>query len=346
MDNNNKYNSNELMINNESNNVTVLTNTKKTIQKTGRVLSLSSKLNESICKFGIINESWVNEVYDWFVSNDGVCGMPFRGGYGVNGEGFSKERYLSFSNIYIEGLKGLLSMPSTVNRLQFLEEISIQGKDIYELPEEVTLLTNVKKISIIDTNITQLPENIGNLVNLEELDLEFNQLKDLPGSIQNLKKLKSLNIRNNSFTQFPDIICELDSLVELKIGKEIDEYEEGESEILINTAPNNLSKLKNLERLLIQKGSFETLDPDICKISSLKYLSIYSSNLKELPMNIGELTNLETLTVMYCEVQNLPLSITQCKKLKDLCLLGNNLTSLPSWICDLNLEKYVFENRT
>ena len=80
-----------------------------------------------------------------------------------------------------------------------IENNSIVYLDIYNfelciIPDSIENLENLEILSLNGNNLNSIPEGIGNLKNLKELYLRRNQFKHIPQIIQHLKNLKVLDL--------------------------------------------------------------------------------------------------------------------------------------------------------
>ena len=104
---------------------------------------------------------------------------------------------------------GISSIPGTIQHLEFLQQMELEGNNLSILPAELKYLKRLIDLQIHDNNLIALPEFIGNLDDLVSLDIHNNQLTELPLSIGSLSKLETLNIGNNKITSLPDTLCGL-----------------------------------------------------------------------------------------------------------------------------------------
>lgn len=154
---------------------------------------------------------------------------------------------------------------------------------------------------------------------------------ELLGSLPNLKRIR---LEKVSIPQ----LCKLKSLQKLSVYMCNTRHAFGSNSMKISDALPNLVDL-NIDYC----NDMVELPPDICKITSLKRLSITNCHkLSALPQDIGKLENLEVLRLSSCsDLVELPESVVRLHKLHFLDISDCvNLTQLPGEIGDLlSLEK-------
>ena len=84
-----------------------------------------------------------------------------------------------------------------------------------------------------------------------------------------------------------------------------------------------------LDRLIIEKGKFSSLPPEISQLTLLATLDVHDSELTILAPEIGNLQNLKTLLLYNNKISALPAEIGNLINLEVLDLRNNQITSLP-----------------
>ncbi len=102
------------------------------------------------------------------------------------------------------------------------------------------------------------------------------------------------------------------------VGLNFDCYE-------LNTIPNIIQELKNLEILILHYVPNDSLPDWLLKLKNLKHLELRMGKLRRLPEWIGELTSLEHLEVYHNAIGYIPESIGDLTSLRYLNLSCNNL---------------------
>ncbi|XP_059478823.1 leucine-rich repeat-containing protein 57 [Neocloeon triangulifer] len=97
----------------------------------------------------------------------------------------------------------------------------------------------------------------------------------------------------------------------------------------LNSIPNELSFLKNLETLHLDSNNFTTIPEPIFKLSALKCLKFSRNLIKSIPKDIKMLNHLECLDISGNLLKFLPFEISFCVNLREINLGENQLLWLP-----------------
>lgn len=173
-----------------------------------------------------------------------------------------------------------LVVPPEIGQLRNLEELVIWEYDEVELPPELGELKKLKKFVLICRN-REFPWEILNSWELEELQLWLSQWA-VPKEIAKLRKLRSVNL-HDVVSLCPEFGL-LGNLRRLRCyGR------------TLRSLPDELENLWRLEHLDIAGGAFPNFPKLVCRLESLKYLSISNTFIDELPIEIAYLKNLREL---------------------------------------------------
>jgi len=184
-------------------------------------------------------------------------------------------------------------------------------------------------LALNSNSVEHLPKEIGRLTRLESLWIAWNtELKHLPTSIGQLTGLKKLMIHDNRLQSLPEDIGKLINLEWLGIAN-------NELKIL----PTSLFQLTNLKKLELQKNRLRAISPDIGELISLEHLCLQTNKLDFLPPSLCKLSNLRKLELAGNNLESLPAEMGQLYKLEKLQIQSNKLKYLPSSMVQLDLLK-------
>ena len=154
------------------------------LKKSKDLITITDKLLSAETTKDLIDERWMQKLWDWADEND------------VPDVGCLKRGYW----------KGL---PRKREELLNLTELNLECGRYVKLPKEIENLTNLTKL--VNGYIDDHPNIISNLTSLKVLDLAYS----VPSSICQLKNLEDLTLFN--IHELPDCICNLTSLTSLEI---------------------------------------------------------------------------------------------------------------------------------
>ena len=156
------------------------------------------------------------------------------------------------------------------------------------------------------------------------------------GAVKDYKYYKqgqALNLSKKGLEEIPDYVFKDTSLRVLKLyGNSID------------SIPDAIGQLVNLEKLYIGKNDLIFISDSIRKLPKLRFLSAQYNKLEYLPDAITACTELEELILNQNRILVLPDSIGRLKKLENLQLNFNRLDSLPESIGDCEDLSYLSLN--
>ncbi|XP_021893282.1 LOW QUALITY PROTEIN: plant intracellular Ras-group-related LRR protein 7 [Carica papaya] len=165
------------------------------------------------------------------------------------------------------------------------------------------------------------------------------KLKTFPDEVFELERsVRTLDLTRNKLVEIPMEISKLINMQRLVLA-----------ENLIQRLPINLGKLQSLKVMTLDGNRISSL-PDECKTSfgqlvRLERLSISENILTSLPETIGSLRNLLLLNVSKNKLKSLPESIGSCFSLEELQANDNIVEDLPASVCNLiHLKSLCLDN--
>ena len=246
----------------------------------------------------------------------------------------TKKYYRSFNDAYI--------MPDSVYYLKICNNFKTNQSDI----DKLYLLKNLVSLELCmgEMEKVYLPESICQLSNLKELKLPFISISSLPKEFVKFKNLKVLELNMEGFKT--QTLKSFNLLKNKKTGEQKDfealpgnlsDYDYiGQRKESIGLGYEEILELKSLESLKLSGIRFTEID--LSKLINLKKLVIEKGSLQSIPNSVFKLKNLEEL-IIYDEVNTIPDAISQLQNLKVLKLDG--VYSISNEINKLSQLKYL-----
>ncbi|KAJ8061725.1 hypothetical protein OCU04_009523 [Sclerotinia nivalis] len=148
-----------------------------------------------------------------------------------------------------------------------LREIKFLSNEAWKLPASLSRANRLTILDVSNNRLEQLEHaELSRLQGLISLKLANNRLKSLPSYFGLYRSMRTLNLSSNFLEEFPEFLCNMSALID------IDMSFNG-----ISNLPNEIGKLKNLERFVITNNRLKG----------------------SLPNTFGELVNLKEVDVRY-----------------------------------------------
>ncbi|MBL7910944.1 MAG: leucine-rich repeat domain-containing protein [Bacteroidia bacterium] len=127
-----------------------------------------------------------------------------------------------------------LSLPTTLNFLKNLKDVSIENCVMDSFPKQLFRITTLNFLNLSNTNTHYLTRHFERFQNLEVLIIENNPLATIPFEIYKAQKLRLISLRGNKLTKLPDSISQLENLTLLDLrGNPMDKEEIEKLKILL-----------------------------------------------------------------------------------------------------------------
>jgi len=94
----------------------------------------------------------------------------------------------------------LVGLPTSIQKLNRLELLYLDGNNLSELPAEIGDLKELRLLSVSNNQLVCLPTSIQKLNRLQRLYLDGNNLSELPAEIGALGELRNLYVGGNPLT--------------------------------------------------------------------------------------------------------------------------------------------------
>jgi len=224
-----------------------------------------------------------------------------------------------FRAIYFKNIN-LTEIPTKIKLLKNLQSIHIcNSPNLHSIPDDLFSLEKLTDIDFKNCKIMNISNIILKLSNLQTINFENNNMNNLPSNLESLKSLTGLVLSGNPKLNYKNVIISLqnnDSLIELYIGRNN-----------LKKIPNEILKLKHLNRLGIQDNDLKIIPDIITKMDCVEELWLQNNNLT----NIDKLIKMKHLRRLYLENNKIRRISKNFEKLLDkgitVNLKGNPLDS-------------------
>lgn len=165
--------------------------------------------------------------------------------------------------------------------------------------------------------------------------LRDSKLKAFPDEVLDLESVvRTVDLTHNKIVAVPVEISKLFNLQRLILADN-----------LVERLPMNLGKLQSLKVMTLDGNRISGLPDELGQLVRLEQLSISRNMLTYLPETLGSLRNLKLLNVSSNQLKCLPESIGSCFSLEELQANDNSIDDLPPSVCNLiNLKSLLLNN--
>ncbi|KAJ8485412.1 hypothetical protein OPV22_017897 [Ensete ventricosum] len=164
--------------------------------------------------------------------------------------------------------------------------------------------------------------------------LRDSKLRALPSEVLVVDSfVRTLDLTNNKINEVTQEISRLVNMQRLVLADN-----------LIESLPTTIGVLRCLKVLILDGNRVTNLPDELGSLYRLERLSITGNSLICLPKNIGDLHNLLLLNVSNNKLKSLPQSIGGCVSLEELQANGNFIDELPPSVCNLLHLKFLSLN--
>jgi len=173
-------------------------------------------LNEIVIQINNNNPNFYNECYCDTNNNDILD--PLELSYLEWEFSNSNETNYLIGIEFIESGKYIDSIPSSIQNINSLKNITIQNSQITEIPIELFSLANLNAMNLSNNEINFIP-NMFDLLdsNFRIIDFSNNNLLSIPSSIFNLPEIQFINFNNNMIESLPLEICNLNTAISVSL---------------------------------------------------------------------------------------------------------------------------------
>ena len=247
----------------------------------------------------------------------------------------------------------ITELTDKISNLPNLETLIVGSNIINSIPSSLSTLTKLTQLDIGKSQISTLPEELRNFKQNIKIIVDNTPLfKNPPAKFKSwpsnitfkpplFGKAHSDALYNQQMTQLNrKYIFKFDSYLEwISIGcpplPNVTELELKSDDLNaqpITEITNQITNLKNLERIHFVDIDISELPSSIITLNKLESIKIHNTYLERLPANIGYLgglTQLKYLELKQCQIESLPPTIVKLKNLVNLDFENTPLQELP-----------------
>ena len=214
---------------------------------------------------------------------------------------------------------GLMELPASLAKLEYLEELNIDGADLKIFPTVIASLASLQSFSY------------------EYCDCELSEVFGALSALPRLKKLRLSHYADEYGDFLPESFCRLQAIEELHFNDWID----------LQELPECIGNMRNLRIIDISNGDHQLgrlamikeLPDTLGNLANLEELDVYGlQDLKHLPPDFARLSRLKRLDIMGSGINELQLTPKQWENLEELRMHG----TLPDLRQCVNLKKFAW----
>ncbi|ESA44140.1 hypothetical protein GE21DRAFT_1471 [Neurospora crassa] len=187
-----------------------------------------------------------------------------------------------------------------------LRDIKYNNNEAQALPKSFATASKLTYLDVSNNRLQDLDHSeLSKLTGLLKLNLANNCLRSLPPTLGAYKSLRTLNISSNFLDVFPSFICELETIVDLDLSFNS-----------INNLPDNLMKLRNLEKFVITNNRLSgPISESVRDLVSLRELDIRYNQISTIDV-LSDLPRLEILSADHNQISKFSGSFERLRSLK------------------------------
>ncbi|XP_021799922.1 uncharacterized protein LOC110744265 [Prunus avium] len=124
-----------------------------------------------------------------------------------------KLKYLE--SLDLSGCSNFQHFPEISEAMEHLEFLNLSGTTVKEVPRSIGNLVALRKLCLVECSIQEIPDDLFCLTSLQELDLSSTKIKSIPASIKQAAQLSRLCLNGckslESLPEFPPLLQSLEA---------------------------------------------------------------------------------------------------------------------------------------
>uniref|UniRef100_A0A8C9PGY3 Leucine-rich repeat-containing protein 39 n=1 Tax=Spermophilus dauricus TaxID=99837 RepID=A0A8C9PGY3_SPEDA len=168
------------------------------------------------------------------------------------------------------------SLPSSLLKLNQLQEWQIHRTGLLKIPEFIGRFQNLIVLDLSRNIISEIPRGIGIYI----VDIYFEK-PCFPLQLSSLLKLTHLDLSMNQFTTIPPAVLNMPALEWLDMGSN-----------RLEQLPDAIERMKSLHTFWLQRNQITCLPETISNMKNLGTIVLSNNKLQDIPLCMGEMENL------------------------------------------------------
>jgi Leucine-rich repeat (LRR) protein/ankyrin repeat protein len=253
---------------------------------------------------------------------------------------------IGLTNLNINNTK-LAKIPTEIGKFRLLERVSFRANQISDIGDGFYDLANLAEVDLASNRLTELSPRLCGLTKITDLMLDDNRISELPEGWDKMVSLKALSVSGNRISKLPVSLALTPQLTALSLNDN-----------MLSDLPEQWGKFA-LEYFNLSQNRFTSFPKEIWNIQ-IHRLGMGNNEITEIPPELASEVGLEELDLSNNLITTIPdlskshltqlrLSNNQIKAfpaskdafpstLRELDLRQNQITEVPDWVFDLNLQ--------
>jgi Leucine-rich repeat (LRR) protein len=258
---------------------------------------------------------------------------------------------IGLTRLNIDNTK-LAVIPSQIGEFRLLQQASFRANQISMIEDGFYDLVNLTDLDLGTNRLTTVSPRLGGLTQLTNLMLDDNRIADLPDVWDKMVSLKTLSLSGNRLSKLPRTLALAPQLSVLSLNDNmLSELPEEWGKFALdyfNLSQNRFTSFPKeiwniqIHRLEMANNEITEIPPELASESGLEELDLSGNLITTIP-DLSQ-THLTQLQLSNNRIKSFPADKRAFPAtLRELNLSRNEITEVPDWVFDLNLQSLSLE---
>jgi Leucine-rich repeat (LRR) protein/ankyrin repeat protein len=258
---------------------------------------------------------------------------------------------IGLTRLNIDNTK-LAVIPSQIGKFRLLQQASFRANQISMIEDGFYDLVNLTDLDLGTNRLTTVSPRLGGLTQLTNLMLDDNRIADLPDVWDKMVSLKTLSLSGNRLSKLPRTLALAPQLSVLSLNDNmLSELPEEWGKFALdyfNLSQNRFTSFPKeiwniqIHRLEMANNEITEIPPELASESGLEELDLSGNLITTIP-DLSQ-THLTQLQLSNNRIKSFPADKRAFPAtLRELNLSRNEITEVPDWVFDLNLQSLSLE---